>query len=45
VERWLTKGGMSDPEVFVERIPYVETRDYVRILTRNRETYRALYGR
>ena len=45
VERWLTKAGTDDPEVFVERIPFVETRDYVRIVTRNRETYRALYGR
>ncbi len=45
VERWLTKAGTDDPEVFVERIPYVETRDYVRILIRNRESYRALYRR
>ena len=27
----------------VERIPYVETRDYVRIVQRNRALYRALY--
>lgn len=44
VERWRTKNGVEDPEVFVERIPFVETRDYVRILIRNREMYRALYG-
>jgi soluble lytic murein transglycosylase len=45
VERWLAKGGTDDPEVFVERIPFVETRDYVRIVSRNREIYRALYRR
>lgn len=43
VERWSTKTGAADPEVFVERIPFVETRDYVRIIQRNRELYRALY--
>jgi soluble lytic murein transglycosylase len=45
VTRWLTKTGTADPEVFVDRIPFVETRDYVRIVTRNREMYRALYPR
>ena len=30
--------------MFTERIPYVETRDYVRIVLRNRDLYRALYG-
>jgi soluble lytic murein transglycosylase len=44
VERWRTKRGVDDPEVFTERIPFVETRDYVRIVLRNRELYRALYG-
>lgn len=44
VTRWLTKRGTADREVFIERIPYVETRDYVRIILRNRELYRALYG-
>jgi soluble lytic murein transglycosylase len=45
VTRWLAKRGAQDPEVFVERIPFVETRDYVRIVVRNSETYRAMYGR
>jgi soluble lytic murein transglycosylase len=45
VTRWLTKGGTEDPEVFVERIPFVETRNYVRIVARNSEIYRALYAR
>jgi soluble lytic murein transglycosylase len=44
VERWRTKEGVEDPEMFTERIPYVETRDYVRIVLRNRDLYRALYG-
>ena len=44
VERWKTKAGVDDPEMFTERIPYVETRDYVRIVQRNRDLYRALYG-
>ena len=43
VARWLKKPGASDPEMFVERIPFVETRDYVRIVLRNRDIYRALY--
>jgi soluble lytic murein transglycosylase len=43
VARWRTKNGGTDPELLVERIPYVETRDYVRIVQRNRALYRALY--
>jgi soluble lytic murein transglycosylase len=41
--RWRTLRGTDDPELFVERIPFVETRDYVRIVLRNQEFYRALY--
>jgi soluble lytic murein transglycosylase len=43
VERWSSKTGAADPEVFTERIPFVETRDYVRIVLRNRAYYQALY--
>lgn len=43
VDRWSKKPGASDPELFTERIPFVETRDYVRIVMRNREIYRVLY--
>ncbi len=43
VARWRLKAGASDPEVFTERIPFVETRDYVRAIVRNRAFYRALY--
>lgn len=44
VARWLRKRGAHDPEVFTERISYAETRDYVRVVLRNREMYAALYG-
>jgi soluble lytic murein transglycosylase-like protein len=30
--------------VFVERIPFAETRDYVRAIIRGRDAYAALYG-
>ncbi len=43
VDRWDDKLGVEDPEVFAERIPFVETRDYVRIIQRNRDLYRVLY--
>jgi soluble lytic murein transglycosylase len=43
VARWVTKAGTNDPEVFVERIPFTETRDYVRVVQRNADMYRALY--
>ncbi len=44
VERWSKRIGVDDPEVFAERIAFVETRDYVRIVQRNEDIYRALYG-
>lgn len=44
VARWSNKSGVADPEVFAERIPYVETRDYVRIVQRNVVMYKALYS-
>jgi soluble lytic murein transglycosylase len=40
---WQARRGAADPEVFVERIPYAETRDYVRIVLRNAEYYRRMY--
>jgi soluble lytic murein transglycosylase len=43
VEKWSSKGGAGDPEIFTERIPFVETRDYVRTVLRNRAYYQALY--
>lgn len=44
VARWLRFPEAKDAFLFVERIPYRETRGYVRTLLRNRELYAALYG-
>jgi soluble lytic murein transglycosylase len=44
VERWSKRIGVTDPEVFAEQISFVETRDYVRVIQRNVDIYRALYG-
>jgi soluble lytic murein transglycosylase len=44
VRRWLERDGVTDPDQFIEAIPYPETRGYVRSVLRNRELYRALYA-
>lgn len=44
VAKWIQKAGADDPEVFTERIPFVETRDYVRSIVRNRAFYSSLYS-
>jgi soluble lytic murein transglycosylase len=44
VERWSQRVGVDDPEVFTERIPFAETRGYVRAIQRNQEIYRSLYA-
>lgn len=45
VARWENRPGVrDDPELFLEMIPYLETRNYVRRVLRNAEFYRALYG-
>ena len=44
LSRWVRRPGADDPELFTEWIPYTETRDYVRLVTRNASVYRALYG-
>jgi soluble lytic murein transglycosylase len=44
VEWWSEFPEYGDDELFTERIPFAETRGYVRILTRNREVYTGLYG-
>jgi soluble lytic murein transglycosylase len=43
VARWLRYPEATDSVQFVERIPYVETRGYVRAVLRNWSLYRALY--
>jgi soluble lytic murein transglycosylase len=44
VNRWLKRGGTADAEIFIERIPYVETRDYVRRVRYNEARYASLYS-
>ncbi|PYP75511.1 MAG: hypothetical protein DMD35_21255 [Gemmatimonadetes bacterium] len=44
VARWSRRPGASDPEQFAEWIPFVETRDYVRAVVRNRAVYSGLYA-
>jgi soluble lytic murein transglycosylase len=43
VSRWVNRAGMDDPELFAERIPFAETRDYVRLVQRNAGMYATLY--
>jgi len=43
VARWLRYPDASDPYRFIEQIPWVETRGYVRAVVRNHSLYRALY--
>lgn len=42
-DRWARRQDAGDPFWFVERIPYPETRGYVRSVVRNRAVYEALY--
>jgi soluble lytic murein transglycosylase len=44
VARWREFAEYADDELFTERIPFRETRDYVKILTRNLALYRGVYG-
>jgi soluble lytic murein transglycosylase len=44
VEDWLSAGKFSDPQEFVESIPFTETREYVQAILRNASVYRQLYG-
>jgi len=43
VRRWLRSFGGEDPVRFIERVPYTETRGYLRTVLRNRALYKALY--
>lgn len=43
IVRWSRRPGADDPEVFTERIPFAETREYVKSILRNRSMYEALY--
>ncbi|HWH78799.1 MAG TPA: transglycosylase SLT domain-containing protein, partial [Candidatus Binatus sp.] len=43
VDRWEREIVTDDIEEFVERIPYVETRGYVKLVLRNHRIYKRLY--
>ena len=43
VDRWEKEIATDDIEEFVERIPYVETRGYVKLVMRNHRIYKKLY--
>ena len=43
VDRWEREIITDDVEEFVERIPYVETRGYVKLVLRNHRIYKRLY--
>jgi soluble lytic murein transglycosylase len=44
VVRWRQLPEHRDDEIYIERIPIAETRDYVKRVTLNGEIYRRLYG-
>jgi soluble lytic murein transglycosylase len=44
VKRWTGMDMSIDPEVFIEEIPFDETRLYVKLVLRNEMLYRRLYG-
>ena len=44
VTRWRARPGGDDPELFTERIPFAETRDYVRTVLATAALYRALHA-
>lgn len=43
IANWRSLPEYRDPEIFTERIPFQETRDYVRIVQQNAFIYRELY--
>jgi soluble lytic murein transglycosylase len=43
VGRWLARTSIDDRDMFIESIPYAETRLYVKSVTRNRFEYRRIY--
>jgi soluble lytic murein transglycosylase len=43
VDRWEREIATEDIEEFVERIPYIETRGYVKLVLRNHRIYKRLY--
>jgi len=45
VAGWIERYGLEDIDLFIEAIPYAETRLYVKTVTRNRNEYRRIYER
>ncbi len=45
VDRWDKEILTDDAEEFVERIPYLETRGYVKLVMRNHRIYKSLYDK
>jgi peptidoglycan lytic transglycosylase len=43
VGKWIAQTSNGDPDIFVDSIPYAETRLYVKSVTRNRFEYRRVY--
>ena len=43
VREWVRRTPPEDSDLFIESIPYAETRLYVKIVTRNRHEYRRIY--
>lgn len=44
VESWMSEGTYADSAEFVDTIPFSETRNYVKIISRNYFFYKTLYG-
>ncbi len=45
VSGWVERTGLDDIDLFIEAIPYAETRLYVKTVTRNRNEYARIYQR
>jgi len=43
VNDWIARTSLEDMDLFIESIPYAETRLYVKTVTRNRNEYRRIY--
>jgi soluble lytic murein transglycosylase len=44
VARWRDQPEAADPDMFAERIPFNETRDYVKVVQQNARIYAVIYG-
>ncbi|HVN79805.1 MAG TPA: hypothetical protein VMW38_12460, partial [Terriglobia bacterium] len=45
VQEWVNEGGYGDNAEFVETIPFSETRNYVKVISRGYWFYQRLYGK